>query len=434
MSQRLQVGIDFSQKRADLCLLSPDGRFIEPHKGFDNSALGCSLAKQLLLQTLDQHHFDGLDVSGEATGYYWLPFFLQLAADPDLEPYDLKLYPLNPRWVHWFKKCFARDKKSDQKDPFYIAERTRTRPPDVAWSPDHSPLALRFYTRLRFHLVRNLAREKCYFSAFLFLKASAYRRLRPFSDLFGVTSRLILSQQPSLDQLAALPVENVAAQLHELSGHHLRAPHDNALKLKQVAQESFALPPTLALPVQRILDLTLQHIRFLEDQVHQVDAWIASEVEAHPAITKLTTIPGIGPVFSAGIGAEVGDTHRFLQGSKWDKKRKRDRPRNLRDAEDAVAKIAGLWWPRSSSGDFEAEDRRLAKTGNRYLRYYFIQAANRMRLSIPEYTAFYSRKHQEATKHHHKRALVLTARKGVGLVIGLLHRNESYRPGGASKS
>ena len=298
MSHRLQVGIDFSQKRADFCLLSPDGRFIEPHKGFDNSVLGYSLAKQLLLQALDQHHFDGLDVSGEATGYYWLPFFLQLAADPDLEPYDLKLFPLNPRWVHWFKKCFARDDKTDQKDSYYIAERTRTRPPDVPWSADPNHLALRSYTRFRFHLVHNLAREKCYFSAFLFLKASAYRRLQPFSDLFGVTSRLILSQQPSLDQLAALPVENVAAQLHELSGHHLPNPHSNAQKLRQVARESFVLPPTLALPMQRILDLTLEHIRFLEGQIRQVEAWIASDVVAHPAITKLTTIPGVGPVFS----------------------------------------------------------------------------------------------------------------------------------------
>jgi hypothetical protein len=143
---------------------------------------------------------------------------------------------------------------------------------------------------------------------------------------------------------------------------------------------------------------------------------------------KLATIPGVGPVFSSGNGAEIGGTQRFLQGQKWDKKRKRYRPRNLRDAEDAVAKIAGLWWPRSNSGDFEAEDRRMAKTGNRYLRYYLVQAANLMRRHIPEYAAFYRRKYREASKHHHKRALVLTARKSVGLVVGLLHRNEAYRP------
>ena len=72
----------------------------------------------------------------------------------------------------------------------------------------------------------------------------------------------------------------------------------------------------------------------------------------------------------------------------------------------------------------------MAKTGNRYLRYYLIQAANLMRKCIPEYAAFYARKFSESSKHHHKRALVLTARKSVGLVVGLLHRNEPYRSKG----
>lgn len=432
MSHRLQVGIDFSQKRADLCLLFPDGRFIEPHRAFDNSRPGYGLAKRLLLDALDQFAFDGIDVSGEATGYYWLPFFLQLAADPDLEPHDLQLHLLNPRWVYWFKKCFAQDHKSDPRDAYYIAERTRTRPSATPWKPDEDALRLRFYTRFRFHLVQNLAREKCYFSAFLFLRASAYRRLKPFSDLFGATSRLILTQQPSLDELADLPVETLAAQLHELSGHHLPDPCDNARKLQQVAQQSFALPESLVLPLQRILELTLDHIRFLEGQLAQVDAWIAHEVRTCPAIVQLTTIPGVGPVFSAGIASEVGSTQRYLQGTKWDKKRKQERPRNLRDAEDAVAKIAGLWWPRADSGDFEAQDRHMAKSGNRYLRYYLIQAADQMRKHIPAYGAFYARKYQQAVKHHHKRALVLTARKSVGLFVGLLHRNEPYRSGGAA--
>jgi hypothetical protein len=427
MTHRLQVGIDFSQKRVDFCLLFPNGQPLESHQAFANSCSGYSLAKQLLLDALDSYQFDGLDVSGEATGYYWLPFFLQLAADPDLAPHDLNLFLLNPRWVRWFKKCFAQDDKCDQKDPYYIAERTRTHRPSVAWSPALDTLPLRFYTRLRFHVVHNLAREKSYFLTFLFLKASAYRRLKPFSDVFGATSRLVITQPPSLDELAAIPVDELASHLHELSGHHLRDPLNTAHKLQLVASESFPLPDALILPVQRILELSLEHIRFLEAQVAQVDAWIAAELPSLPAIPQLATIPGVGPVYSSGMGAEIGTTQRFLQGSKWDKRRKRYRPRNLRDAEDAVAKIAGLWWPRSDSGDFQAQDRHMAKTGNRYLRYYFIQAADTMRKHIPDYADFYARKYREASKHHHKRALVLTARKSVGLVVGLLHRNEPYR-------
>ena len=425
MTNRLQVGIDFGQKKADLCLLFPDGQPLESHVSFTNALPGFSLAKQLLLNALNEYHFDGIDISGEATGYFWLPFFLQLAADPDLAPHDLNLFLLNPRWVKWFKKCFAEDDKSDQKDPFYIAERTRTRPTST-WSPPDC-LPLRFYTRLRFHIVQNLAREKCYFSAFLFLKASSYRCLKPFSDVFGATSRLALTQNPSLDELSQLPVDDLALLLQQFSGNHLSHPADNARKLQQVAQESFHLHHSLALPVQRILDLTLNHIRFLETQIEQVNDWIATELQSYPVISQLTTIPGIGPVCSSGIAAEIGGIQRFLQRQKWDNKRKHYRSRNLRDAEDAVAKIAGLWWPRSSSGGFEAEDRRMAKSGNRYLRYYLIQGADCMRKYIPEYTAFYARKYKESAKHHHKRALVLTARKSVGLVVGLLHRNEPYR-------
>jgi len=428
MTNRLRVGIDFSQNGADFRLLFPDGQPLELHQAFDNSRPGYSMAKQLLLDALNGYLLDGVDVSGEATDYYWLPFFLQFAAESHLELYDLKLFLLNPRWVHWFKKCFAQDHKSDEKDPFYIAERTRTRRPDVAWSPYVGAFALRFYTRIRFHLVQNLAREKGYFSAFLFLKASSCRRLEPFFDVFGHTSRLVLTQMHSLDQLAALPVDDLALHLHELSGHHLPDPCNSARTLQRVSLESFPLDEVLLLPVQRILDLTLEHIRFLEAQIEQVNAGIATELEPHPAIRQLTTIPGVGPVFSSGIGAEIGATQRFVQGQKWDKKRKRFRSRNLRDAEDAIAKIAGLWWPRAASADFEAEDRRMAKTGNRYLCYYLIQATDKMRKSIPYYADFYARKYREASKHHHKRALVLTARKGVGLFVGLLHRNEPYRP------
>jgi hypothetical protein len=55
-----------------------------------------------------------------------------------------------------------------------------------------------------------------------------------------------------------------------------------------------------------------------------------------------------------------------------------------------------------------------------------------MRQCIPEYADFYARKYREASKHKHKRALVLTARKSVGLVVGLLHRHEAYRPRSAN--
>jgi transposase len=197
--------------------------------------------------------------------------------------------------------------------------------------------------------------------------------------------------------------------------------------LQQALQQSFPLEPALAQPLQLVLDGCLAHIGFLKQQVGHLETQIADALPAFPAIQQLSTIPGIGLVYASGIGAEIGDTQRFLDGRKWDKKRKRYRPRTLRDAEDAIAKLAGLWWPRHASGEFEAQDRKLAKSGNRYLRYYLIQAADKMRQHLPEYAQFYHRKFHEVPKHKHKRALVLTARKSVGLLVGLLHRNEAFR-------
>jgi len=427
MNERLQAGIDFSQKRADFCLLAPNGLIIERHRRFSNSRPGYEEAKAMLLKVLTRQHFQGLDVAGEATNVYWLPFFWELARDPELAAHDVQLFLLNPRWVKYYKQCFAPDHKSDADDPFYIADRLRTRHPTVAWSAQLDTQPLRLYTRLRFHLIQNLAREKCYLAGYLFLRASAYSSYRPFSDPFGMTSRRLLREDWNLERLATLSVEELAQHLDELSEHHLPDPLANARKLCAVAHQSFRVPQTLNLPLQRLTDLILQEIAFLETQITQADSWITAEAQQHPGVHLLDTIPGIGPVFASGILAEIGSVERFLQGPKWDPKHKTYRARNLRDAEDAVAKIAGLWWPRNSSGDFDAEDRRLSKSGNRYLRYYLIEAADRMRQNIPEYQRFYASKYAEALKHQHKRALVLTARKSVGLIVGLLHRHESYR-------
>jgi len=77
-----------------------------------------------------------------------------------------------------------------------------------------------------------------------------------------------------------------------------------------------------------------------------------------------------------------------------------------------------------------AENRRLAKTGSHYLRYYLVEAANSVRLLLPDYRAFYQRKSQEAVRYHHRRALVLTARKLVRLVFSLLLNDQNYQPKG----
>lgn len=425
-NQALNVGIDFSRKRADFGIFGPEGEIIDDHVAVSNSRTGYEQFKARLLEVIQAYELDKIKVTGEATSTYWMPFFMQLVKDQKLNEHGIQTYLLNPKWVSWYKKTFPPDHKTDARDCFYIAERTRTMPHLHEWQMDESWLGLRFLTRLRYHLVQDLTREKNYYQAYLFVLNSAYTQHKPFQQLFGATSSKILADLEQMEAFSQFDTRQLADCLQKMSGNRLKHPLKNAQRLKTITEEHFQMDPELAQVLQRMLNEVLKHIQFIQDQIDTVNQLMQKEAESHPEVAMLRTIPGIGLVFSCGITAELGSINRFLQGQKYDRKKKCYRPKNLRDADASIAKIAGLWWPRSASGSFEAQERKLSKTGNRYLRYYLIEAADRLRQWEPKYQAYYQKKFAETSKFSHKRALVLTARKSIRLYVGLLHRRESY--------
>ena len=211
-----------------------------------------------------------------------------------------------------------------------------------------------------------------------------------------------------MEQIAAIPFQELVEFIDVKGKRRFPNPRSNARKLQAVARDSYHLPEPLQQPINLILGLTLKHITFLERQERRLNTAIAQAMEAIPH--TLDTIPGVGPVFSAGIIGEIGPIERF-------------------DYNQAkVAKFAGFKWRKRQSADFQADETRLTRTGNRYLRYYFCEAANAVRMRDAEYAAFYQRKYAEVRTHQHKRAIVLTARKLVRLVVRLLTTNQPYRP------
>jgi len=422
----LNVGIDFSKRRADFGIFGPQGEFIDDHIAVRNSRTGYEQFRARLLEVMEMHSLEEVRITGEATSTYWLPFFMEIVKDQKLNEHVVHPYLVNPKWVHWYKKSFPPDHKTDARDCFYIADRTRVMQPSHEWQVDEAWLGLRFLTRLRYHLVQDLTREKNYYQAYLFILNNAYAQIKPFSGLFSDTSSKILTDLGQMEAFSQLDLYQLADRLQEMSGNRLKEPLKNAQQLKTVIDEHFRIDPRFAQVLQRMLNLVLEHIQFIQCQIETVNQFIDEEAANHPEVALLRTIPGIGSVFSCGIAAEIGGIDRFVNGQKYDRKKKCYRPKNLRDVDASVAKIAGLWWPRFASGSFEAEERKLSKTGNRYLRYYLIEAANRLRQWEPNFHAFYHKKFDESKKFAHKRALVLTARKSIRLYVGLLHRKEPY--------
>jgi transposase len=109
-------------------------------------------------------------------------------------------------------------------------------------------------------------------------------------------------------------------------------------KLKQVARESYRIRPALAESVSLVLVLEWQNIRALEKTLHETDSSISNAFAAFP--NTLQSVPGLGPVYSAGLFASIGDINRFAS-----------------DAQ--LAKLAGLAWKRNQSGTFEAQETHL---------------------------------------------------------------------------
>ena len=328
-----------------------------------------------------------------------------------MNQFPVELYPINPRLIANFKKSYVDLDKSDPIDTFVIADRLRWgRDLPAPFEYDHTYLALRFLTRHSYHVVHNLAREKAYCTSILYLKASEYSRKdkMAFSNLFGAASRAVIQEFASIEDIAAMPFDQLMEFIDAKSKRRFPDPAENTRKLLQVAEDSFLLPEALQQPINLILALSLKQIRALELQEKRINAAIAEHMQAIPH--TLDTIPGFGPVFSAGIIAEIGNLERFDFN------------------ESKVAKFAGFKWRKTGSADFQADDTRLTRTGNPYLRYYFCEAAFAVQRCDRQYGDFFERKFKEARTHHHKRAVVLTARKLVRLVVKLMISNQPYLP------
>jgi transposase len=353
--------------------------------------------------------YDGITLASEATGWYWLGAFYTLHGACAV---PTQLYALNPRLTANYKKVWMNDDHADASDAAVIAERVRMgRDLPAPFAPETVYAPLRLLTRYRFHLAQAAVREKAYAANLVYLKASEYtaRGRAAFSDAFGPTSRAVLTEFATCEAILATPVTDLAAWLDGHGRHHFADPAVTAQQLQVVARDSFVLPPAFAPVLNDCLAVALEQLAALERHIRRLDAAIAPRLQAIP--NTLTTIPGIGPVFAAGLLAEIGDIRRFS------------------GDDDKVAKYAGLKWRRHQSGEFEAEDMRLTRHCNRYLRYYFVEAADSVRNNEPTYAAYYAKKYAEVNKHQHKRAVVLTARKLVRLVTALLTTNQPYRAG-----
>lgn len=401
---QLYVGIDVGSRNNVAYLMLPNG---DKYSQFpiENNLGGYRMVARKVVAALESQELNAVQIGMEATSVYGEHLVHAFREDGSLGRFERKIHILNPKQVRNFKKSYNDLPKNDYVDAYVIADCLRFgRIKNEVYMDDYRYEALKNLTRARFYAVQNLAREKQRFGNLLFKKCCGLAQNPDIKNTAASTFALMENFE-TVDELANCSLDELSAFLRSASRGRFADPDETAKVIQAAARGSFRLPKTLNDSVNQAMSVSIASIRAIEKQVKDLEKAIDQMFEIIP--NTLTSIPGIGRVYSAGIIAEIGDINRF-------------------QSQAALAKYAGLVWSQNQSAEFEAEDTRLIKSGNRFLRYYLLEAANSVRECDSEFRRYYDLKFKEVNKHQHKRALALTARKLVRLIFRLLKDNRLY--------
>lgn len=408
----LFVGIDVSSRTNVLCALDFQGNKLLNLEALNNQP-GAESILDSIIKCLDSNSLEYVVIALESTSFYSTHIANFLSSNELLLDYQPLVYCLNPKTVANYRKSFIDMDKTDPLDAYIIADFARCgRISSKPWRGAQF-LALQRLTRHRLHLIENITREKAYMVSNIYLKFSELAVLdkedRPFSNTYGVTASAILTEYLSLDDITYSSVEDLVEFIRRKGKNRFSDPENTAKVLKKAARDSYRLDKILYEPLNVAIASSFNLVKALESEIKTVDKAIEKTIKGvNPnEYQSLISIPGIGPVLASGILSEIGTITSF-------------------DSNDALAKYAGLTWRVTQSGNYSSDKTRMTKTGNKYLRYYLIEAANSVKNHIPEYKEYYYKKYGEVTTHQHKRALALTSRKFVRLVFGLLTKNQIY--------
>lgn len=401
---KLFVGIDVSSKKLDVCFLdSEDTRLKE--ETLSNDLNGANQIKETILTYNGQFHYEKIVVGMESTSVYSFHPSTLLDNDKDLQRIGAEVVVQNPKAIHRFKGMFDED-KTDRIDAFRIADFLRFGRYNKTVIKEEKYVALQRLTRSRYQVIQQLTECKQHFLENLYYKCNTLSNDIDTS-IFGAAMMELFADSLSLDDIAHMELEELALFLHKKGKGRFSDPEKLAKNIKKAIRDSYRLGKVVQESVDMVLATYARLVQTLKKQIKELEKGIEALFVILPEAQCLKSVPGIGSVYAAGIIAEIGQIERF-------------------ETQAQLAKYAGLYWKRSQSGDFESERTPRVKTGNQYLRYYLVEAANSVQRNEPVYHEFYLKKYKEVPKYKHKRALVMTARKLVRLVDVLLRNHQIY--------
>lgn len=309
---KLFVGIDVSSEELEACLMNPEGDTLETVK-VKNDLHGASHLRDRIIAVSDKLSSSEIHIGLEATSVYsWHPAMF-LHEDESLRKRKTKVFTINPKLIHKFREAYADLDKTDRIDAWIIADRLRFGRLTTTIVMQEQYLALQRLTRMRFHLVHNLTREKQYFLQNLFYKCNAFRS-EVDSSVFGHAIMEMLSEKYSSMKLQTWRSPTWLT----ISRRRNRFPDPDhvALCIQKAARASYRLSKVIEDSIDIVLGTSILSIRSIQAQLKELDKAIERILEGSSDAKCLRSIPGIDLVYTAGILAEIGDIERFSDRSR----------------------------------------------------------------------------------------------------------------------
>lgn len=386
------IGVDIAKNNHEASIIDSNGKLVSESFSFSNSIRGLEKFQKFISSfSID---FNNCIIGMEATVHYWLSLYSFLI---DL---GFSCIVINPIQSDAFRKMYIRQTKNDSVDSFVIAQILRFGEFSVSHFSDEDTFALRNLSRFRFALVDEASDWKRKLVAILDQVFPEYSSL--FSNIYGVTSKELLSKYPLPEDMISIPADELAKMLSKCSKGRFGI--DKAKEIQEKASNSFGVKFALKSFSFQIKQIIAQ-ISFLEDQIFEIEDEIFSMINSLcPVITSIT---GIGDVLGAAIFSEIGDISRFER------------------ANQLVA-YAGLDVAVKQSGNFNATDTKISKRGSPYLRRAIWLAACVAAFKDPALSVYYQKLRQRGKAHG--TAIGAVARKLTNIIFAVLRDNKAYIP------
>lgn len=386
----IYVGIDVAKDKHDCCILGENGQVVRETFMVSNSRDGFELLLKAIQQAADLGTDSQIKAGLEATGHYSVNLVTFLRSS-GIEP-----VVFNPLQVKLFRKSQSlRKTKTDKVDARCIAQLVMSADPNPV-TISYQIFELKALTRNRYRLVSEQTRIKQNISRLVDLLFPELNSLK--GALATKSFQAMLLELPSAKAIAACRIDRLTGILSKNS--YGRFSREKALEVRSLARNSIGLN---SIAHSTELQMTLQHLRFIRQQVRQVERAIAVAIRAIK--TPLLSIPGVGVTLAAIILAEIGDVWLF-------------------GSPDKLQAFAGLEPSTHQSGKFKGDRCRMVKRGSPHLRWALLQAASLAARHCPKFRDYLGAKIAEGK--HYNVALSHTARKLIRVIYRLLTTNQMF--------